>query len=79
MSDNSTTRVVMKGVREHAEDLPVTLMIENGRLCIEARTQDGYNVTLVDLLDLLEWANSGAGHAAIARVSYLAIERHTSD
>lgn len=47
---------IMEGVREHAEEYPVSLRVtEKGRIGIYAMNEGGYNCTVVDLLDLLEW------------------------
>lgn len=43
---------VMKGVREYAEGLDVTLL--GGRIIV-ARNQGGHDCTKVDVLDLIAW------------------------
>ncbi len=48
-------KVVMDGVREYCESYPVRLMERDGRLCIEAENEGGYNSTEVDVLDVLAW------------------------
>ncbi len=48
-------KVVMEGVREHAEDMPVKLAFKHGRWIIDALNEGGYNGTEVDLIDLIEW------------------------
>jgi hypothetical protein len=48
----------LDGVREYNEELPVDLVRSdeaNGRLCIHAANEGGYNSTLVDLYDLIDW------------------------
>lgn len=45
----------MHGVTEYAEGMSVNLVEENGRLCVEAANQCGYDVTQVDLIELLSW------------------------
>lgn len=46
----------MEGVREYGEGYVVELHEEeNGRLAIFALNEGGYNVTSVDLIDLIQW------------------------
>jgi hypothetical protein len=49
--------VEMAGVREYAEDLGVELTRNesSGREVVKAYNEAGYNITEVDLLDLLGW------------------------
>ena len=48
---------IMAGVREYAEDMDVELMrTDDGRLAIQAYNECGFNITQVDLLDVLQWA-----------------------
>ncbi len=50
------------GVREYCEEYPVRLVqdpITNWRLSICARNEGGFNSTLVDLWDLIEWLRFG--------------------
>ena len=51
--DNEET--VMPGVREYGEHKPVSLYEVDGRLCVLALNEGGFNSTSVDLLDLLLW------------------------
>lgn len=50
----------MAGVREHGEGDPVDLYRDgdNGRLCIVAANEGGFNSTWVDLLDLVGWLSA---------------------
>ena len=48
-------RIVMQGVREYAEKMPVELVTKNGRLCLSALNQGGYDGTDIDLVDVLAW------------------------
>jgi hypothetical protein len=47
----------MEGVREYAEKYEVELVVdeENGRPCVQAWNEGHYNLTRVDLLDLIYW------------------------
>lgn len=43
-------------IREYREERTVHLgVVENGRICVIATNEGGYNSTAVDLLDLLTW------------------------
>lgn len=42
----------LDGVREYAEEMPVELVMDSGRICVLARNESGYNCTVVDLFDL---------------------------
>ena len=63
--ENEALEEVMEGVREYAEDDPVTLEFEGpkdfskipegGRWVVRARNEGGFNCTQVDVLDLLKW------------------------
>jgi hypothetical protein len=57
MSNEEVRRTLhsLHGVREYAEEFPVTLDAMNGRIVIAARNQGGNDVTCVDLFDLLDW------------------------
>lgn len=46
----------MEGVREYAEEFPVELGMQNGRVCIVAINEGGCNSVAIDLLDVLRWA-----------------------
>ena len=47
----------MVGVTEYGEGSEVQLRYENGRPVIFSSNEAGYNSTLVDLIQLLEWVN----------------------
>jgi hypothetical protein len=51
----------LKGVREHGEHDPVSLVIEpeSGRMCIRALNEGGNRDTFVDLWDLVEYLRVG--------------------
>lgn len=51
----------MDGVREYSEGFPVDLVLDEatGRIAVMAVNQDGYDVTAIDLLDLVAWLRSG--------------------
>ena len=51
------TSIPLNGVREYTDSDPVSLVRDNdtnGRWCIRATVDDGYNEVTIDLLDLLE-------------------------
>jgi len=48
-------RILMEGVRDYAEDHPVYLDEEKNRLVICAINEGGFNCTLVDIEDLINW------------------------
>ena len=50
--------IVMKGVREYAEEMDVELIIHNDRIVIHAQNEAGYNCTLVDFADLMGWVQA---------------------
>lgn len=58
--DNRITE--MDAVREYAEDFPVELWLDgdSGRYVVRAKNQGGYDVTHVDLFDLLGWCERNA-------------------
>ena len=43
------------GIREYAEGMTVKIREENERLVVRAYNEGGYNLTDVDLLDILDW------------------------
>ena len=49
--------LVMKGVKEYAENMDVELQYVGGRYVIYAQNEAGHNCTMVDLLDVLEWVH----------------------
>lgn len=53
-------KTILKNVREYGEGAEVTLEADekNGRLCIVASNECGFNCTAVDLLDLIAWLKS---------------------
>jgi hypothetical protein len=52
--------IVMEGVREHGESDHVWLYEwpGDGRPIIRAENEGGFNITLVDLLDVLKWVKA---------------------
>lgn len=42
-------------IREYAEGMGVTITEANGRTVIRALNQGGYDCTMVDLQDVLDW------------------------
>jgi hypothetical protein len=55
------TRLIaeMIGVREYAEEGPVELHERDGRPVLIASNEGGYNCTIVDVWDLLDWLRDG--------------------
>lgn len=52
----------LDGVREYGEGYAVELAVTpetNGRVCVRAFNEGHNGITLVDLLDLLEWLKNG--------------------
>jgi hypothetical protein len=45
-------------INEYNEEAIVEVIIANGRPCIKAYNEGGYNSTIVDLLQVVEWYNS---------------------
>lgn len=54
MNENFET---LEGVREYAEEYPVKIGYDQDehRIVIKAINEGGYNCTLVDLIDLIDW------------------------
>ena len=53
--------MIMQGVREYTEEYPVELIrTDLGRVVIQALNEGGYNITQVDLVDLLDWIKRNA-------------------
>ena len=50
--------IVMEGVREYCEELPVTLGVKDERLVVCSQSEGGYYFTAVDLSDLLKWIDT---------------------
>lgn len=51
-----TDRIKLEGVREYGEGDPVEIATsEDGRLCLVASVDAGYNSTAIDLVDLITW------------------------
>jgi hypothetical protein len=48
---------IITNIREYAEEMPVKILTDedNGRLVIQALNECGHNLTLVDLIDVIEW------------------------
>ena len=55
--ETSESAIKMQGVREYGEGFDVELDREasTGRLVIRAKNEGGYNETIVDLRDLIDW------------------------
>lgn len=69
MSNSELIVGKMDGVREYAEGYPVELRRDdrNGRLVVRALNEGGYNLTDVDLLDLLQWVKAHHPHLLVDR------------
>lgn len=59
--------IPMVGVREHQEELPVSLTERNGRQVVYAQNEGGHNCTEVDLLDLIAWLRANKPEVLEAR------------
>ena len=55
MANEHRYGITTDSIREYAEGLPVKIHSHEGRLVIEATNQGGYDCTLVDLQDVLDW------------------------
>ena len=49
------TEMLMEGVREYGDELPVRIRIHKGRQIIVADNEAGFCSTYVDLADVLLW------------------------
>ena len=52
--------LIMDGVTEHMEELPVELGWCNGNRVIVAANMAGYNMTMVNVVELISWLKEHA-------------------
>lgn len=47
--------IIKTDIREYAEEMAVTIISKNERIVIKALNEGGYNLTEVDLVDVIQW------------------------
>jgi len=56
-SDTYSDAFIDTKIREYSEKEPVSIELRDGRICIVALNEGGYNSTAVDLGDILDWVD----------------------